>query len=128
MLKKKKRWGCKSHRFLYYLSIPLCLALALVLFSNFSVASAISFSSIPVLPLKADKDKYTRVQGVLEYIASGLVHLPHNEQYGFNPEILNEVESFTGNNTHLHDDVTDTLVYLIMVTIARRQVSILEVS
>lgn len=96
--------------------------------SGIQILQELKKTGIPILPLKADKDKYTRVQGVLEYIASGLVHLPHNEQYGFNPEILNEVESFTGNNTHLHDDVTDTLVYLIMVTIARRQVSILEVS
>ena len=44
----------------------------------------------------------------------------------FNPEILNEVESFTRDNSHLHDDITDTLVYLINVTIARKQVSILE--
>lgn len=82
---------------------------------------------IPLMPLKANKDKYTRVQEVLEYIASGMVYLPHNEAYGFNPEILNEVESFTRDNSHLHDDITDTLVHLINATIARKQVSILEV-
>ena len=94
--------------------------------SGIQILQELKKTGIPILPLKADKDKYTRVQGVLEYIASGQVFLPHNEQYGFNPEILNEVESFTRDNSHLHDDITDTLVYLINVTIARKQVSILE--
>lgn len=95
--------------------------------SGIQILQELKKTGIPILPLKADKDKYTRVQGVLEYIASGQVFLPHNEQYGFNPEILNEVESFTRDNSHLHDDITDTLVYLINVTIARKQVSLLEV-
>lgn len=94
--------------------------------SGIQILQELKKTGIPILPLKADKDKYTRVQGVLEYIASGQVFLPHNEQYGFNSEILNEVESFTRDNSHLHDDITDTLVYLINVTIARKQVSILE--
>lgn len=83
--------------------------------------------SIPLIPLKAEKDKLSRIESVLEYIASGQVYLPDNEQYGFNSEILNEVESFTRDDSHAHDDITDTLVYLIMSTIARREISILEV-
>lgn len=82
---------------------------------------------IPLTPLKADKDKLTRVESVLEYIAAGLVMLPENESYGYNPEILNEVESFTRDDSHTHDDITDSLTYLVQSTIARRQVSILEV-
>lgn len=82
---------------------------------------------IPLTPLKADKDKLTRVESVLEYIADGLVMLPENESYGYNPEILNEVESFTRDNSHVHDDITDSLTYLIQSTIARRKISILEV-
>ncbi len=82
---------------------------------------------IPIIPLEADKDKLTRVESILEYIASGQVYLPHNEYYGFNPEILSELESFTRDNSHLHDDITDAMVYLIRATIARNKISILEV-
>ena len=82
---------------------------------------------VPIVPLEAVKDKYTRVQSILEYLESGQVYLPVNEYYGFNPEILNEVESFTRDNSHLHDDITDTLVYLIKATIAKNKLSLLEV-
>ncbi len=94
--------------------------------SGIQLLQELNKSGIPILPLTADKDKYTRVQGVLEYIASGNVLLPCNENYGNNPEILNEAEAFTRDNTHLHDDIVDTLCYLIQSTIARKKASILE--
>lgn len=95
--------------------------------SGIQIIQELSKHGIPVRPLKADKDKLTRVESVLDYIASGQVFLPDNENYGFNPDILNELESFTRDNSHLHDDVTDSIVWLITATIAHKQVSILEV-
>lgn len=95
--------------------------------SGIQVLQELTKYGIPIRPLKADKDKLTRVESVLDYIASGQVFLPSNENYGYNPEILNELESFTRDNSHLHDDITDTLCYLISNTIAHKQVSILEV-
>lgn len=95
--------------------------------SGIQAIQELSRCGIPIIPLKADKDKLARVQGVLEYMASGMVYLPQSEIYGFNNEILSELESFTRDNSHLHDDITDALCYLINSTIAKQQVSILDV-
>lgn len=84
-------------------------------------------SAIPVIPIEVTKDKLARVEEVLEYIASGNVLLPVNENYGDNPKILSECEAFTRDGSHEHDDIVDTLVHLINNTIANRKVSILEV-
>lgn len=84
-------------------------------------------STIPVIPIEVTKDKLARVEEVLEYIASGNVLLPVNENYGFNPELIKECEAFTRDLSQLHDDIVDTLVHLINNTIANRKVSILEV-
>lgn len=84
-------------------------------------------SSLPVVPIEVTKDKLARVEEVLEYIASGNVFLPVNENYGDNPTIISECEAFTRDLSQLHDDITDTLCHLINNTIARRRVSILEV-
>lgn len=95
--------------------------------SGIQVLQELKKSGIPILPLQAEKDKLTRVEGVLDYIASGMVYLPDSEIYGFNGKLLAEWESFTRDNSHLHDDATDTLCYLINKTIAKKQVSLLEV-
>ena len=84
-------------------------------------------SSIPIMPIEVTKDKLARVEEVLEFIASGNVYLPVNENYGFNLDIIKECESFTRDLNQLHDDIVDTLVHLINNTIANRKVSILEV-
>ena len=84
-------------------------------------------SSLPVVPIEVTKDKLARVEEVLEYIASGNVFLPVNENYGDNPVIISECEAFTRDLSQLHDDIVDTLVHLINNTIANRRISILEV-
>lgn len=83
-------------------------------------------AGIPVIPLKVDSDKLTRVQSVLNYIASGQVLLPNDETYGFNPELLSECEAFTRDDTHLHDDIVDTLVYAIQEGLVKNNVSLLD--
>lgn len=84
-------------------------------------------SGLPVRAVEVTKDKLSRVEEVLDYIANGNVMLPENEQYSNNPVFLAECEAFTRDMAHTHDDITDTLVHLINNTIAKRQVSILEV-
>lgn len=81
--------------------------------------------SIPVLPLEADKDKLTRLEGVLAHIEAGNVELPGSPEQ--NKDLLNECEAFTRDDSHKHDDIVDTLVYGIMVGLSRLRVSILEV-
>jgi predicted phage terminase large subunit-like protein len=82
---------------------------------------------LPVRPIEVTKDKLTRVEEVLDYIAAGLVHLPENRAYGNNNILLSECEAFSRDMSHKHDDIVDTLVHLINNTIAKREVSILEV-
>ena len=53
--------------------------------------------------------------------------LIYDEYYGKNPDFLAECESFSRDMSHTHDDIVDTLVHLINSSIAKRQVSILEV-
>ena len=82
---------------------------------------------MPVKPIEVTKDKLSRVEEVLDYIASGSVLLPENEMYSNNREFLAECEAFTRDLSAPHDDIVDTLVHLINNTIAKRQISILEV-
>ena len=84
-------------------------------------------AGLPVQPIDVTKDKLSRVEEVLTYIANGNVLLPENELYGNNSVLLAECEAFTRDMAHTHDDITDTLVHLINNTIAKRQISILEV-
>lgn len=84
-------------------------------------------SGLPVEAIEVTKDKLSRVEEVLTFIANGNVLLPENEQYSNNPVFLAECEAFTRDMMHSHDDIVDTLVHLINSTIAKRTVSILEV-
>ena len=81
---------------------------------------------IPVFGVQASTDKLTRVENVLPYLEAGQVHLPENENYGFNPDLLAECESFSRDMSHLHDDQVDALVHLIQEALAKTTVSILD--
>ena len=84
-------------------------------------------SGLPITGIEVTKDKLARVEEILEYLANGLVLLPNNETYGNNPVFLAECEAFTRDLAQTHDDIVDSLVHLVNSTIAKRQVSILEV-
>ncbi len=84
-------------------------------------------AGLPVMAIEVTKDKLSRVQEVLPHIANGNVLLPESETYANNPILLAECEEFTRDMSHSHDDIIDTLVHLINNTIARRQISILDV-
>lgn len=62
---------------------------------------------IPVRPIDRTKDKYTRVLDILGYIEAGYVHLP--EYAGWLSDFIAECESFTNNDSHLHDDMIDPM-------------------
>lgn len=68
-------------------------------------------NSIPVKPVNPQKDKYTRVLGVVGYIESGYVYLPNNASWV--NDFIDECEKFTATDSHLHDDQVDTLVMAI---------------
>ena len=68
-------------------------------------------NSIPVKPVNPNKDKYTRVLGVVGYIESGYIHIPNNASWV--NDFIDECEKFTATDSHLHDDQVDTLVMAI---------------
>lgn len=82
--------------------------------------------SMPIFGLQVENDKLAKVEGVTPYIESGLVLLPDNENALFNPDLLAECEEFSRDDSHAHDDVTDTLAYLIMEMLSKREVSLLD--
>lgn len=84
-------------------------------------------SGLPTIGVDVTKDKLTRVEEILEFIASGQVMLPECPTYSNNKELLNECEAFTRDDSHTHDDIVDTLCHLINNTIAHKNVSILQV-
>ena len=84
-------------------------------------------TGLPIIPIDVTKDKLTRVEEILDYIASGNVLMPVDENYGNNHLLLNECMEFNREQTQTHDDVLDATVHLINNTIAKRKVSILDV-
>ncbi len=82
-----------------------------------------AMTGIPILGLKADKDKLIRAELALPYIESGNVLLPDNESYAFNPTILSECEAFTRDDSHKHDDVVDVISYGIQEGLSKLIIS-----
>lgn len=83
-------------------------------------------AGLPVSALKCETDKLTRTESILTYIESGQVMLPNDEHYGFNPDLLKECESFTRDDSHIHDDIVDALAYMIIEALAKQNVSLLD--
>lgn len=81
---------------------------------------------IPVFGLKVDTDKLTKIENILPYIEAGNVLLPESETYSFVPDLLNECEAFSRDMSHLHDDIVDSLAYLVQEALAKTEVSILD--
>ena len=78
---------------------------------------------VPVLPIPRHRDKLTRLMDVIPYIKSGLVELPFNEDYAFNPDFLKECEEFTADDSHDHDDQIDCMIDAITVLLTDRLVT-----
>lgn len=83
-------------------------------------------AGVPIMPLVVDTDKLTRVESILNYIASGQVLLPVSETYGFVPDLLAECEAFTRDDSHAHDDIVDALAYNIQEALVKNNVSLLD--
>jgi predicted phage terminase large subunit-like protein len=63
---------------------------------------------IPVKAIPRSKDKFSRWCDVAGYIEAGCVHLPENAP--FTHDLVAELESFTADNSHIHDDQVDVLI------------------
>lgn len=67
-----------------------------------------SEGGIPVEGIPRDKDKYTRVQDALPYFEQGDLILPAEAPWV--SDFIDELEAFTVDDTHAHDDQVDVAV------------------
>ena len=82
-------------------------------------------SLIPVIPLQRDRDKYTRLMDVLNYIESGRLWLPANAVW--TQTAVAEMSAFSGDMKHVHDDIVDTLIDGLHIAFGPGMLSILDV-
>ena len=82
-------------------------------------------TSIPVMSLSRNKDKYGRWLEVEAFVSSQKVFLPENNQQILH-EFLSECEGFTDNNAHAHDDIVDNLIDAVYLTFVKRNYSLHE--
>jgi predicted phage terminase large subunit-like protein len=64
--------------------------------------------NVPVIAVQRVKDKLTRVQDVLSYVEAGYLHLPDNAPWV--NDYLAEMEEFSADNGHRHDDQIDPTI------------------
>lgn len=84
-------------------------------------------TNIPVFPVQVAKDKLQRVNDVLPYIVAGRLYFRDSPDAPYNQEIISECMCFTNNDTHLHDDIVDTITMALKLSIADGTVSIYDV-
>lgn len=77
--------------------------------------------AIPVVPIQRDKDKLTRVMDVVSFIDSGLVFVPEDAPWV--SDFTQECDSFTADDTHMHDDQIDPMVDAITDMLAAGRVT-----
>jgi len=65
---------------------------------------------IPIIPVKPDKDKYSRVMDIIGFVASGCVYLPPKNT-SITRDFLSETSAFTADMQGNHDDIIDCLCY-----------------
>jgi len=81
-------------------------------------------SRIPVIPIPRNKDKGERLQGVLDYIASGRVCLPSFNKQMSN-DIINECTAIQRDfQQPTNDDIVDTMIDAVNIAEGRQQTTI----
>lgn len=68
--------------------------------------------NIPVKGIERTKDRLTRVMDAIPFMEAGLVYVP--EEAPWLSDYLGELESFTPNDAHVHDDQVDPTVDAII--------------
>jgi predicted phage terminase large subunit-like protein len=72
---------------------------------------------LPIVGIQRTKDKYTRLSDVIGYIESGYVMLPIDG--AFTNDFIDECESFTKDDSHIHDDQVDPMIDAINDLLAK---------
>lgn len=65
-------------------------------------------TSIPVMAKQRTRDKVSRANDILPYVAAGRLHVPEREPWA--EELISEMCAFSPAMTHAHDDMVDTVV------------------
>jgi predicted phage terminase large subunit-like protein len=65
---------------------------------------------IPATGIERDVDKVRRVQGILQFIESGMVVIPKDGSVPWIEKTLSECDEFRADGTQSHDDIVDTMV------------------
>lgn len=66
---------------------------------------------LPIMRVMPEKDKYTRVMNVIPQLAAGNVELPNSDTDPLSKLLIDEADSFTADDSHLHDDIVDCWCY-----------------
>ena len=66
---------------------------------------------LPVIELKADRDKRQRALPLSAKMEAGLVYLPKNEEYSWVADVERELLTFP---VGAHDDIVDCLAYAVV--------------
>jgi len=72
---------------------------------------------LPIVGIQRTKDKYTRLSDVIGYIEAGYVMLPIDG--AFTNDFIDECESFTKDDSHIHDDQVDPMIDAIKDLLAK---------
>lgn len=79
--------------------------------SGTGLIQSIRRKGIPIIPIRPNKDKFTRTQSAVPVIASGCFKLPNNKGDFISKKVISECEAFRGDMSHKHDDIVDVICY-----------------
>jgi predicted phage terminase large subunit-like protein len=79
--------------------------------SGTGLIQSVKRKGIPILPIKPNKDKFTRSQEAIPHIANGFFKLPNSASDPISAKVIAECEAFRADMSHKHDDIVDTICY-----------------
>ncbi len=79
--------------------------------SGTGLIQSIQREGIPIIPMRPNKDKYSRALDAIPAIASGRFKLPNGENDRISSQVIREAAEFTADGSHAHDDIIDVICY-----------------
>lgn len=81
--------------------------------SGTGLIQAVKKKGIPITPIRPNKDKFTRANDAIPFIANGFFKLPNSAGDAISKKVIAECESFRADMSHKHDDIVDVICYSI---------------
>lgn len=79
--------------------------------SGTGLIQSVKRKGIPITPMRPNRDKFTRTQEAVPYIANGLFKLPNGRGNIISKKVIAECEAFRADMSHKHDDIVDVICY-----------------